>query len=144
MNSLSWLLYAADVAQGIKVGGGIAATFMVVGGVAAMPMSFLAGETYYFYTEDEKEEARARPGIIRDVAKKVIIGGVILLSVGAVLPSRTTIMLIAASEVGETILASPQAQEIGGEAGELATDSLRVLRNFINEQLGTPKSEATP
>lgn len=135
MNSLSWLLYAADVSQTIKFGGSMFATFGLVGSVMAYPLSFVAGTTYSFSSPEEKAAAKVRPTQIQKVAKTVAILSVVILALGAVLPSRNTIMLIAASEVGETVLASDQAQKIGGEAGALATDSLKVLRKFINDQL---------
>ena len=135
MNSLSWLLYAADVADTIRIIGGIAIPLGVLGGVAAMPLSFLAGDTYSWHDEDEKRAIKARPAVVRGVAAKVLIACAALAVIVTFTPSRNTIMLIAASEVGETVLASPQARQIGGEAGELAADSLRVLRKFINEQL---------
>lgn len=44
-------------------------------------------------------------------------------------------MLIVASQVGEQVINSKQAQEIGGDAGALAADSIRLLRKYVNEQL---------
>lgn len=73
---------------------------------------------------------------LRGVARLMSVIFPLCLLFWIVTPSKNTIMLIAASEVGETVLTSEKAQEIGGEAGALATDSLRVLRKFINEQLG--------
>lgn len=135
MNSLSWLLYAADVAGTIKTSGGLLAVFGLAGAVCAYPASFMAGETWSWNTEEENAVARARPAQIQKVAKSVAIASLVVLGIGALLPSRNTIMLIAASEVGETMLASEEVQRLGGEAGALAKDSLTVLRKFITEQL---------
>lgn len=136
MNSLSWLLYAADVADNIKTTGGMVAVFSTIGGLAAFGLSFILAEPFSFDSEETKAEKRGVGKAIRATSKTFIIIGVSLITIGTLLPSRETMMLIAASEVGETVLASDQAQKIGGEAGALATDSLKVLRKFINDQLG--------
>jgi hypothetical protein len=129
MNSLSWLLYAADASDGLKTAGvvvcGLSLTFAAfVGGIAALNKfdgTFGGGE-------------RVAGPLFKFTRALTVIGSIAgLLSIAA--PSRSTLMLIAASEVGETVLASEQAQQIGGEAGALATDSIRVLRKFINDQL---------
>lgn len=125
MNSLSWLLYGADVFGNLR---GASAAVLIIGGigVALSPIGFMIAD---LGPEDWLDSAKRLAG------KFIFVGALAALFL-VVTPSRNTIMLIAASEVGETVLASPQAQQIGGEAGELAADSLRVLRKFINEQLG--------
>lgn len=132
MNNLSWLLYAAEAFEGLKVAGGIASPLSIlvaglVGIVAALNR----------FDKDIGGGERVAAPLFKAVRTLVVVG-VISGLVAIVAPSRNTIMLIAASEVGETVLASEQAQELGGEAGQLATDSLRVLRKFINAQLEEP------
>jgi len=124
MNSLSWLLYAAEVTEGIK---GTVILFAVVGGFALVFswMPFLLSD------DSPADWGKWLGGLPRRFGLWVILACLVFVA----LPSKNTIMLIAASEVGETVLSSTQAQQIGGEAGALATDSLRVLRKFINDQL---------
>jgi hypothetical protein len=136
MNSLSWLLYGADASAklGVALGTG------TIVGALLVPGSFIAMAWVHDFVTDDEATLRG----IRDKWKVGATLAIVCAVLWAVVPSRNTIMLIAASEVGETVLASPQAQTIGGEAGELAADSLRVLRKFINDQLDGPASEETP
>lgn len=132
MNSLSWLLYAAEVIDNLQTFGTVVTVglLLAAGGTAVFGPMIADMNTGY----DEKEKVDFRAFWSR--AWKMTIAAVILGGIVSLVPSKQTVMLIAASEVGETVLASDKVQEIGGEAGALATDSLRVLRKFINEQLG--------
>lgn len=133
MNSLSWLLYAADLTANVSAIAGV--SLFVVGAVGAFSwVPFMVGDKKVSDWTDWLRGSAVRAAVPVGLCVLVLV----------IAPSRNTIMLIAASEVGETVLASPQAQTIGGEAGELATDSLRVLRKFINDQLDVPASEETP
>jgi hypothetical protein len=130
MNSLSWLLYLAEAFDGVKA----AASWVA-------PLAFLSAAGVGVIAAINKYDSalgggdRVADPLFKFVRTLVVVGSASTLLL-VVAPSKSTIMLIAASEVGETVLASDQVQEIGGEAGALATDSLRVLRKFINEQLG--------
>lgn len=126
MNSLSWLLYLAEVSDSAK---GIL-IIMAIAGVFALVFSWMP---FMFRDEDPGDWVKWLMTVPKRSAWIVALGVVIFV----LAPSRNTIMLIAASEVGETVLASEQAQQIGGEAGALAKDSLSVLRKFINDQLET-------
>lgn len=125
MNSLSWLLYLSDVAGSAKTASG---TILGVGAFVGAFTAFMGPMTVDMF-----------PGagdiLKRLVAPFVTVMGIALVVV-IVAPSRETLMLIAASEVGETVLASETAQNVGGEAGALATDSLKLLRKYVTEQLG--------
>lgn len=128
MNSLSWLLYAAEVAEGLKT------TAAVVAGVGIVGISvglFFALISRFDEYGDGGEFGAAYFKVLPKLGMAV---GLILVC-ALIIPSRQTLMLIAASEVGETVLASKEAQQIGGEAGQLATDSLRLLRKYVSEQL---------
>jgi hypothetical protein len=135
MNSLSWLLYGADVASSLKGTALPVAIFGVIGGVLGGGFGYMMKAAPL----DDTMEATA-PHVI-GAARLCLTFGLVAMLISPFIPSRNTIMLIAASEVGETVLASPEAQQIGGEAGALATDSLRVLRKFINEQLADGETE---
>lgn len=135
MNTLSWLLYAAEVLGNVQNVSVVAAT---VTGIAAVTCLGAAGMVISSYPDDND---RANHAWLLSKVKPLVIACFCAGLLAALLPSKNTIMLIAASEVGETILTSEKAQEIGGEAGALATDSLRVLRKFINEQLVEEKAE---
>jgi len=127
MNTLSMLLYLADLAGNLT---GLAIAALVILGLSLtfswMPFMF-ADKSPSDWT-----------GWLANTLRRLVLPLGICAVIIALMPSRNTIMLIAASEVGEAVLASEQAQELGGEAGQLATDSLRVLRKFINDQLEEP------
>lgn len=139
MNSLSWLLYAADVSEGARW---VTLFLMVISGIAS------AGSVVvWLAVMDDRPNEKQQEEVstwVRRVWWRFAPLFIACMLVFIVVPQRQTLMLIAASEIGETVLASPQAQAIGGEAGELAADSLRVLRKFINEQLDAPAAEETP
>lgn len=133
MNSLSWLLYLADVSEGARW---VAMFSMIICGLIT------AGSLVVWWaivsespTDDQEQEVKKWVGRVWSFFAPVFV---ISMMVFILVPQRQTLMLIAASEIGETVLASSQAQAIGGEAGELAVDSLRVLRQFITEQLDAP------
>lgn len=127
MNTLSVLLYLADLAGNIT---GLAVAALIILGLS------LAFSWMPFLFADKSPSDWT--GWLASTLRRLILPIGICAVIISLMPSRNTIMLIAASEVGEAALASEQAQEIGGEAGQLATDSLRVLRKFINDQLEEP------
>lgn len=132
MNSLSWLLYGADVSEGLRW---VTMFLMVICGLV------IAGSIVAFMAVMDDLQGEQQESFMKWMGKVWgMFTPIFFVSMLAfiMVPQRQTLMLIAASEVGETVLASEQAQAIGGEAGELAVDSLRVLRQFINEQLDAP------
>lgn len=136
MNSISWLLYGAEVTgnlRGVLIGGAVAS------GMAAGGCAVIAGVIRGSYCPDEDEIANSKWLLAR--ARPLATACVLLAVLAAAMPSRGTVLLIAASELGESVLTSEQAQQIGGEAGVLASDSLRVLRKFINEQLAASEED---
>lgn len=127
MNSVSWLLYAAEVTDSLKTTVGITmlASAMVGAFVALMaPMAL-----------DVLDWGVSPKQFYAAIWKTVRVALPLALLLYAALPSKGTIMLIAASQVGESIITSAEAQKIGGEAGALANDSLRLLRKYVNDQL---------
>lgn len=121
MNGLSWLIYGSEVAGNLRVAAIIG---LAAGGVVGFIMPPKGAEWF---------EAPPFGGFTRRGPWLAIAAAAALL---VAVPSKNTIMLIAASQVGETVLASKDVQAIGGEAGALATDSLKLLRKYVTEQLG--------
>lgn len=130
MNGLSWILYLADVSNSTRV---VAIGLTAVAVLAVAVSAFI----YVVNLEDSDEESRAKAGsFVRNICKRFLPLAIVAYAVFAFLPTQRTLMLIAASEIGEDVLSTATAQNIGGEAGELATDSLRLLRKYVSEQLG--------
>lgn len=124
MNTLSWLLYASDAFGSAKTASVVILIACGFTGLFAAIFSPIISE----YTN--------AVAFVKKAFRPFLWTASIALGVAILVPSQNTIMLIAASEAGEQILSSAKAQEIGGEAGGLATDSIKLLRKYINDQLG--------
>lgn len=138
MNSLSWLLYAADLVDGVW----LLSMFGGAGVLATAVISLIAAGDYEDATYGDTARKKASAVAIRKRFPLLLTLAVVLLVISAVTPKRGTVLTIAASEVGEELLATDAAKTLGGEAGELATDSLKLLRKYVTEQLGD--TEAKP
>ena len=94
MNDLSWLIYAAGIAGSIKVILGISAGLSALGLLSVM---------LFHGFEDDFE-------VVRRAVRWVWLPFCLALLAG-VIPSTKTIYMIAASEMGETVVKSPDTQE---------------------------------
>lgn len=134
MNQLSWLLYLSDVAGNVGVVGVLGAIGCGVGGLVCV----IAGGIARAEADDSwnaGKDLEGKGAALQRKAVSFVAPAIALAVMTAAVPSRNTVMMIAASEVGETVLASKDVQDIGGEAGALATDSLKLLRKYVTEQL---------
>lgn len=131
MNGLSWLLYFADVSEGIR----LLATFGWI--IAGLAVAGAIG--FWINVEDnsphDKEAQEAASRVFSKTFWSFLPLFLISITLFTAIPQRQTFMLIAASEFGESILDNEDIQAIGGEAGDLAVDSMRFLREYINDQL---------
>lgn len=134
MNSVSWLIYLSDVAATAQVFGTIGAIGCVVSGVLSLAIGGITRADARL--TDDKAEAIERGKRTQKLVYPFIAAAAVFSVFVTILPSKSTVMMIAASEVGETVLASKDVQAIGGEAGALASDSLKLLRKYVTEQLG--------
>lgn len=100
MNSLSWMIYLADVLDGIQK---TAVTVAVFGGLIALATN--AAHVVYSVEEYDKDTAKA----LKPYARGTLITALIALVLALVAPSKETIYAIAASEMGEEVLQSPEA-----------------------------------
>lgn len=135
MNGLSWLLYLSNVAEAV----GIASVLVLIGCAVA---SLGSGVAWIISDDPERWESdRKARAAAKGVMKVVIPVAIICLTISIFVPGKNTIMLIAASELGEDVLKTDAVQKAGGEAGEIAVDSLKLLRKYLDEQLGETKPE---
>lgn len=119
MNNLSLIIYFAEVVHGL---GAFLMMLIFLSAVA----SVVAG-IGCFATYDEKYEEKTHENTKKVL--RVSIPIFLLLSVIMIfLPSRNTIMMIAASEYGEQTLKSNDVQEIVNPAK-------KILKNWIEQQL---------
>lgn len=107
MNSVSWFIYASDVVSNLQPSIGI---FSGLAGVIAIPTLIVA------------HVDKLPTGIMW--GKRLIIGAAIGVLVACLLPSKTTMYAIAASQIGEQVVASPEARE-------MIEDSKQILREYL-------------
>lgn len=126
MNSISWFLYAIDVIGNLKfLAAAVTLAVALAWGVLNITVPVTDGEVLawkdfrYWWTR----------GVV-----VILISG----AVYSILPSRSTLYAIAASQVGEQIA---QNQAVQGLAG----DATRALQQWIRQQMpATPTSSNAP
>lgn len=136
MNGLSWILYLTDVLtkfNDFMTPMLVATAVFVIG-----PMIFCSVyyETDCDYTNNKRVYTKTFP--LKHLSwhlRWVFPIWVIMFSFVLLIPSKETIYMIAASQVGEQIIQLQEVQEIGGEVGGLAKDTIELLRQNIQEQL---------
>lgn len=120
MNALSWFLYFADVAGNLR---GLLLLFTVGGGVASI-MAFFGWLMQRDLYGADSVMANTLGSISFKLAPVVVVCAIL----SALMPSKETIYLIAGSEAGETIVASPQGQEILNDVQEVIRYQLSQLK----------------
>jgi hypothetical protein len=121
MNSLSWLIYLADVTGSLDSAcTGTLIAMGVVGGLSLIFGPLIAMEL------DIDDLA----GLVRKAIKTGVIVAAVLLSIIVITPSQNTIYAIAASELGEEVLKS-----------STATKAQKALDAWLDKQIGEIKPE---
>jgi hypothetical protein len=114
MNSLSWLMYLAEVAGNFR----LVAAVGLIGTVAFFGFATLGlvvseGEIWGWYS--------------RHFAR--MVGSMMLAAmIVTVMPTQTTIYMIAASELGEQAVRTPEAKELLGDVKDIITQQLKKLK----------------
>lgn len=127
MNGLSWFLYFVDISSGLRA----FLWILFVGSIIAMVIVPKKGVDIFSDEHDSPFQGVTRP---------IIWVGFILFAIFALaVPSKDTLYLIAASELGEQVIALEEVQALGGEVGGLASDTIALLREKIQGQLTTEK-----
>jgi len=125
MNSLSWMIYGAGVLgniQGVLIGGAIASGVAIVVFIVASIIG--------------AEDGDVEPGTWKKGIRWTWVPVVISLF-AALIPSSSTIYLMAASEAGEAVVSSPDAKD-------MLNDLKSIIRKKLKEELGaTDKPENT-
>lgn len=118
MNSLSWLIYAAELSNSISA----ACAFVVFAAVAGLGFNALG--CAMGYNADAWENFK----IFWPKTIKYLLP---LLIVSVVLPSKTTIYAIAASEMGEKVINTPTAAK-----------AMKALDAWLDRQIAEEKPDA--
>lgn len=121
MNSLSWLIYVADIVGNIKVIGALIIIMMIASSIMFL-MSFPWESDCY--GDDVELPRRARK-----ISAKVFILCIIGTILSIFIPSSKTIWLIAGSEIGENVLAKPETQEVLGDVYTIIQSKVKELKD---------------
>lgn len=126
MNSISWMIYAADVCgsiSGILTASGVGAIAAMVGAGVGL----LAADGRACSWQD-KDEIKERDKKIRGACTKILRWGPVFAlgcwTVAAVIPSKSTIYAIAASESMESVARSQTGQK-----------ALKALDAWLDQQI---------
>lgn len=122
MNSLSWLLWVAELSDKLSVMAVIAGLFAAAGGLITTLLANF-GDGF---------DAEERAHIWKFARRAWIVAG-IACSLLLLAPSKTTLLAIAASEIGHSVIETPEAKEIKNEA-------LRALRDWLKSHQAKEKS----
>jgi hypothetical protein len=138
MNQLSWTLYLSDLLPNL---GKISVLIFIMMAVIAVGMIVYGGILKDGWGIGDPVWVKGHK--IQKNGLWLFVPMTILLAAGAAMPSKGTIQMIALSQVGEAVLQLEDMQEIGGEAGMLAKDTLSMLRTQVNEALAVKPSSGS-
>jgi hypothetical protein len=124
MNSLSWLVYAADVVPRI----GVALIILAVGTAGLAGILVAVGGSMREYRDYGDPRHVAGRALQRKALTRVLPFVAPLLLFAVVIPGKSTILMIAASEVGETVVKTPEAQEIFSDLKTILKQQLEALK----------------
>jgi phosphatidylglycerophosphate synthase len=114
MNTLSIFLYIAGT-----VGGLFTFLLMIGGGLMMTGLSIM--------TYPSNREHDEKPALI-ERAKRLMIFGCLTLFLAVLVPSKTTMYTMAASEIGEKVLKSPVSQK-----------SIELVEAYLDKELSNTK-----
>lgn len=114
MNSMSWFLYAIDLINNVSV----AATIIFICTAIAMGLYAVACAVEHDGLTDNYKRIFPKAAGLFGIA----------MAVAVILPSKSTMYAIAASEVGERVVKSDAVQGIAG-------DATKALHQWIKKQI---------
>lgn len=122
VNNLSWLIYAANVSGNLG-GTLIGLSVLCAAGALASGIGRFAPEGW----SENKETCAARQASWGGFFKRFISGLIALMLALVFVPSQDTVYAIAASEVGEDVLASPTGSR-----------AVKALDAWLDRQIAPP------
>lgn len=141
MNALSWVLYLADVVGNVSLTFGAIGFFGVFIAIISIAFYMFAKASTSDRNENSAREAKAAADATGGFLKWFLPLWLVSIIIWAVIPSRNTVLLIATSQTAEQIVNLEEVQALGGEVGELATNSIRYLSQEILKQIEVEESE---
>lgn len=130
MNAVSWLIYLAGLSGALQVTLTVLLVAMV--SIVAIMAIGTGARIDNAYDPEDKEEARKGWVVVKRAFKRVVIIVPIFALILALIPSRQTVLLIAASELGEEVIANPEVVET---ATSLMDYIQRQLTKLVTEEV---------
>lgn len=134
MNTLSWMIYAAEVFSRLCPILGFGGLFILLIGILCIVIGTVPWSYYSWDGPEHKAACEETRGKLRTGGKRGAIFGTVFIFVAAVIPSSSTIYLIAASEAGEAVVTSPEAKE-------MLDDLKNIIRKKLKQELGETTAE---
>ena len=141
MNSLSWLIYLAGVTDGV---GGFLTFITVVIMIATVIFGIvtlaLLNETDACRRSNPPEWTANRRVVRKNmlgVATKLLACGILIGLLSAIVPSRQTVLLIAASEIGERVVNSEKMARVGDRMTAVIDPSIDLLNTYIKKEVAS-------
>jgi hypothetical protein len=120
MNSVSWFIYIAQVSNSLGI------MFCVLGGTGLVISGLYALIASAVASADKDEFVLKTPAV------RYVVTSIAMLVVGNVMPERNTMYAIAASQVGEKLVASEAVRGV-------ADDATKALHQWIKRQIEPDK-----
>ena len=117
MNELSFLIYLIDVFNSINSFTGVMSFIAIISFII---VSFLTTVSLYCYQAQDTDENLAAYNAFQRGLKYIIVVCFIVVPLNILVPNQNTMYMIAASEVGEEVIMSPEIDKV---------------RTIINEKL---------
>jgi formate hydrogenlyase subunit 3/multisubunit Na+/H+ antiporter MnhD subunit len=139
MNNLSWMIYLAGVSESLS---GffvfITVIFAILTAIATIVSVVNAVETDAYnrrYSDNTLTYKRSLKKSAFKIAITAFICMIIAGSTSALLPSRQTVLLIAASEIGERVVTSERAQSVIDPSVDLLKTWMQRETQIIQQQM---------
>lgn len=116
MNTVSWLLYLADVAGNLR---SVASAGLLLMGIT-VPIIGVGMGAYH------AESGPVPTGLFSRLFVTGFFSAALLAAILVVTPSPATVYMIAASEAGETVVTSPEAKGILNDLREIISRKLKA------------------
>jgi hypothetical protein len=120
VNSVSWFIYIAQVSNSLGI------MFCILGGTGLVISGLYALIASAVATADEDELVLKAPSV------RYVVASIAMLVAGNVMPERNTMYAIAASQVGEKLVASEAVRGV-------ADDATKALHQWIKRQIEPDK-----
>lgn len=137
MNNLSLLIYLAEISDNLRV----ATLILSLAFTAAVFGSFVffinARGTYGVRTDHERATIALSNKVLFRVLPAMFFSWLVFI----IVPPKSAVYTIAASQIGEQIIQLEEVRTLGGEAAELARVSIEALRAQISSTIPVQQGE---